>query len=262
MKTYIKQTLGLSNFLMRFAVVSGLVFNPQTLEEFQENESLFDFRQPFDIPDLEELGAQVHHMDIVDTAMGFVLKCRAQLREGENTDRLCKIALRSFENALYSNPKHVFSLCQYASTLAVMGKYRQASDYYKLALQADRQDIPTLYEYSCFLIDVGSYTASIGYFERIIKLEPPELFRLYHSYRKKIEELPNRNNIIEDILKKLSEYVPASGKPRVDLLKRTGSEMGDLSPKDKKRKKFRPERSFKKIGRRKLSKPEKVNQSN
>ena len=115
---------------------------------------------------------------------------------------------------------------------------------------------------SCFLIDVGSYTASIGYFERIIKLEPPELFRLYHSYRKKIEELPNRNNIIEDILKKLSEYVPASGKPRVDLLKRTGSEMGDLSPKDKKRKKFRPERSFKKIGRRKLSKPEKVNQSN
>ena len=53
MKEYIKKYLGLSNFLMRFIKVSGLVFNIQTLEEFQNNEELFEYRQPFDIPDLE-----------------------------------------------------------------------------------------------------------------------------------------------------------------------------------------------------------------
>ena len=131
MKTYIQKHLGLGKFFSRFLQVSGLVFNRQSLEEFRKNDELFNYRQPFDIPDLEELGAQVNHMNIVDNAMGFVLKCRAQLRQEENTQRLCRIALRSFESALYSNPKHVFSLQHYAGTLAVMGRYRQASDYYK-----------------------------------------------------------------------------------------------------------------------------------
>ena len=131
MKEYIKKYLGLGSFFSRFLQVSGLVFNRQSLEEFQNSEELFDYRQPFDIPDLEELGAQVSHMNIVDNAMGFVLKCRAQLRQEENTNRLCRIALRYFESALYSNPKHVFSLQHYASTLAVMGNYRQAADYFQ-----------------------------------------------------------------------------------------------------------------------------------
>jgi len=214
MKTYIQKHLGLGKFFSRFLQVSGLVFNRQSLEEFRKNDELFNYRQPFDIPDLEELGAQVNHMNIVDNAMGFVLKCRAQLRQEENTQRLCRIALRSFESALYSNPKHVFSLQHYAGTLAVMGRYRQASDYYKLALQVDNSDANTLFDYSCFLLDVGNYTEAFSFFERLILLAPPELFSYYRKFSRKMRELPNHNQVLQDIHERLRLYFPSTSSPK------------------------------------------------
>ena len=52
-KTYIKNQIGVYNFFQRFLAISGLVFDKQTLKDFQENEDLFNFVEPFDIPDLE-----------------------------------------------------------------------------------------------------------------------------------------------------------------------------------------------------------------
>lgn len=52
-KSYIKLSIGSFNFFQRFLAVSGLVFDKQTIKDFQENEDFFDFVQPFDIPDLE-----------------------------------------------------------------------------------------------------------------------------------------------------------------------------------------------------------------
>ena len=167
-------------------------------------------------------------MNIVDNAMGFVLKCRAKMKEGGNPDRLCRIALRSFEKALYSNPKHAFALRNYASTLAVMGRYRQADEYYRYALEVDSRDVTTLFEYCCFLVDVGSYRKSFNYFVKIITFKPPELFQFYRVYDQKLLSLQISSPLVKSIQQELStKYFPKSTKfapkERKKLVKNTST---------------------------------------
>lgn len=171
-------------------------------------------------------------MNIVDNAMGFVLKCRAKMKEGGNPDRLCRIALRSFEKALYSNPKHAFALRNYASTLAVMGRYRQADEYFRYALEVDSKNVTTLFEYCCFLVDVGSYRAAYSYFEKLILLRPPELFQFYRVFDQKLLSLPISTPIVKNIQQELiNNHFPKS--PKTSQIPSEDKQKSGFLPKQK-----------------------------
>ena len=132
--------------------MTNLIFTSSAQNEFANKENAFEFENPFHVTDLDEIGVRVRHLNIVALAQGYVLKNQArkcQLDE-KNSERLCKLALEKFKQALSDNPGDIRALRELADASNILGDKEAADMYYKRATTISN-DANTLFKYAVFL---------------------------------------------------------------------------------------------------------------
>eukprot|EP01119_Soliformovum_irregulare_P021101 TRINITY_DN6964_c0_g1_i1.p1 TRINITY_DN6964_c0_g1~~TRINITY_DN6964_c0_g1_i1.p1 ORF type:complete len:1087 (+),score=286.12 TRINITY_DN6964_c0_g1_i1:199-3459(+) len=129
----------------------GLVFTEATQRSCLENPNFFEFQQPFDETDLEDIQERIKHMNIVSHSEGFVLKMKASKKFKDESLRLYHLAIDKFKKALESNPNNRNSLRNLADCYTYLDQKSEAEFYYKEAIKSDPHDTNSLYKYGAFL---------------------------------------------------------------------------------------------------------------
>ena len=155
---------------MLFRIVqqmTSLVFTSSAQNEFSYKENAFEFENPFHVTDLEEIGVRVRHLNIVALAQGYVLKNQAR-KLGKNSERLCKLALEKFKQALSDNPGDIRALRELADASNLLGDKEAADMYYKRATTISN-DPNTLFKYAVFLEENKKIEEAEEYYLRTLE---------------------------------------------------------------------------------------------
>ena len=158
--------------------ISSLQFLRNSVLEFTDPDPTkkpFEVRKPIHLSDLEGIGVQVRHMNIVALALGYVLKNQARELQKEGSShsgRLCKLAIEQFNVALSDNPGDKRVLRELADTSLIMKDKSTAEKYYLKALNADQRDVNTMFKYAVFLEDCDRFKEAEDYYLRTLELDP------------------------------------------------------------------------------------------
>mmetsp|Transcript_17352 Transcript_17352/g.25821 ORF Transcript_17352/g.25821 Transcript_17352/m.25821 type:complete len:279 (+) Transcript_17352:889-1725(+) len=132
--------------------MTALRLRSKCVQEFSADPKNFQYSQPFDETDVEEIGVVVRHMNIMALAQGYVLKSKGRDKSSqENGTRLCQLAMEKFEEALFANPGDKKALRELADTAAILKQNDRANKYYQMCIEADPLDANTLFKYAVFL---------------------------------------------------------------------------------------------------------------
>merc|ERR1712146_65127 len=134
---------------------------------------VFNSYAPLDETDMEELGCRVKHLNIVERALGYILKTKAR-KHGLDPNarrRLLKQAMSKFDAALESDPDNKGTLRNYSDVLALLGADARADFYYRRALDVDPRDTTTLFAYAVFLENCCRFAEAEAFFLRCLEID-------------------------------------------------------------------------------------------
>ncbi|EGG24812.1 leucine-rich repeat-containing protein [Cavenderia fasciculata] len=101
------------NLFERLQYLTGISLSPIAQHEFTRDPFSFQFVDS----DIQEIYANVKHMNIVDYAEGMALSMAAKSKSGREQLRLLKMATSKFQSSLKSNPDNFDCICQLGRTL-------------------------------------------------------------------------------------------------------------------------------------------------
>jgi tetratricopeptide (TPR) repeat protein len=167
-----------SKLFLRVQQIMGLKFIPSVMREFSKpstsgDADVFNSYTPFDETDMEELGCRVKHLNIVERALGYILKTKAR-KHGIDPNarrRLLKQAMSKFDAALESDPDNKGTLRNYSDVLAMNGEYERADFFYRRALEVDPDDTSTLFAYAVFLEQIHRLAEAEAFFVRCLEID-------------------------------------------------------------------------------------------
>jgi tetratricopeptide (TPR) repeat protein len=166
-----------SKLFVRVQQIMGLKFIPSVMREFSKpstgDADVFNSYTPFDETDMEELGCRVKHLNIVERALGYILKTKAR-KHGIDPNarrRLLKQAMSKFDAALESDPDNKGTLRNYSDVLALNGEYERADFHYRRALEVDPDDTSTLFAYAVFLEQIDRLAEAEAFFVRCLEID-------------------------------------------------------------------------------------------
>jgi len=166
-----------SKLFVRVQQIMGLKFIPSVMREFSKPsmalDDVFNSYAPFDETDMEELGCRVKHLNIVERALGYILKTKARKRgiDANARRRLLKQAMSKFDSALESDPDNKGTLRNYSDVLALNEEFERADFYYRRALEVDPDDTSTLFAYAVFLESIDRLAEAEAFFVRCLEID-------------------------------------------------------------------------------------------
>jgi tetratricopeptide (TPR) repeat protein len=157
----------------RLVKMTHIRFARRAEKEFSHNGKAFQSTQPFDVTYIEELCVSVRHMNIVALAQGYVLKSKARDKHGGlDKDRLCRMAIEKFQEALSDHPGDKRVLRELADSADIIGDSVLANDYYRRAIAADPKDANTLFKYAVFLENKKDYAGAEEFYLLALEHNP------------------------------------------------------------------------------------------
>jgi alpha-tubulin suppressor-like RCC1 family protein len=202
----------------RLVTVAGLRFTDVAHETFSKSPEVFDSFAPFDVTDVSELSLQVKHINIVERALGYILKSKArqQRKNSPERTRLLKQAMSKFEAALESDPDNINVLRNYSDVLAMLGLTRLADFFYRRAIEVDPSGPTTLFAYAVFLESERRYDECERFYLRCLE-ENPLNDHCLQSYGYFIEEKLQDSDTAESFFQMASMVRAVKSRIRMKL---------------------------------------------
>jgi len=202
----------------RLVAVAGLRFTDVAHETFSKSPEVFDSFAPFDVTDVSELSLQVKHINIVERALGYILKSKArqQRKNSPERTRLLKQAMSKFEAALESDPDNINVLRNYSDVLAMLGLTRLADFFYRRAIEVDPSGPTTLFAYAVFLESERRYDECERFYLRCLE-ENPLNDHCLQSYGYFIEEKLQDSDTAESFFQMASMVRAVKSRIRMKL---------------------------------------------
>ncbi|KYQ96957.1 leucine-rich repeat-containing protein (LRR) [Tieghemostelium lacteum] len=113
-----KEQINVKNLLDRLIILTGITLSPVAQYEFSKDPYRFQFVDS----DIQEIYANVKHMNIIDYAEGMALSMASKSKQGREKLRLLKMSSLKFQTSLKSNPDNFECLCQLGRTLVAQAE--------------------------------------------------------------------------------------------------------------------------------------------